>query len=131
MSERLPSSTVLDGEPTTLRFVLPMRTIAVASDRESWRPKARRVAKERTITRLVCAPIFSPYVYAGLIPSLVTFTRLAPRDLDDDNLPYSSKAIRDEIAKMFGVGDSPRDPIRWAYAQRRSKTYAVEIVLEW
>ena len=39
--------------------------------------------------------------------------------LDDDNLAGAFKAIRDEVAKYFGVGDGPKGPIKWKYAQKK------------
>jgi hypothetical protein len=48
---------------------------------------------------------------------------------DDDNLQGACKAIRDEIARLFGVDDGPRGPITWAYAQEKCKrgTYGVRV----
>lgn len=61
-------------------------------------------------------------------------TRIAPRKLDDDNLPVSMKWIRDEIANMLipgkalGQADSDHG-IKWTYAQEKGKPkeYAVRI----
>lgn len=67
-----------------------------------------------------CAPLPSP-------PVVVTMTRIAPRELDDDNLAGAFKSIRDETASALGCGDSVRDPIQWVYKQVKAKGYAVEI----
>ncbi len=53
-------------------------------------------------------------------PLAVTLTRIAPRKLDDDNLAFAFKGIRDEVAAYFGVDDA--DPrLTWRYAQERGK----------
>jgi hypothetical protein len=51
---------------------------------------------------------------------LVRFTRYGPRLLDDDNLPQCFKAIRDGIAKRFGVSDGPKGFIHWEYRQEQT-----------
>jgi hypothetical protein len=59
---------------------------------------------------------------------VVRLTRIAPRQLDDDNLRGSLKAARDGVADWLGVPDN--DPrIRWDYAQEKGKpkTYAVRV----
>lgn len=58
----------------------------------------------------------------------MTLTRIAPRELDGDNLQSSLKACRDGVADWLGVDD--RDPrVTWSYAQRRGAPhyYAVEV----
>lgn len=60
----------------------------------------------------------------------VTFTRIAPRELDDDNLRSSFKSIRDGVADAFGCSD--RDPrLLFEYAQERGRPheYAVRITI--
>lgn len=39
------------------------------------------------------------------------------------------EAIRDEVAKIAGVDDGPRGPIRWEYAQEKCKrgTFGVRV----
>ncbi len=65
-------------------------------------------------------------------PVVVTLTRIAPHELDDDNLAFAFKAMRDGVADALGVRD--RDPrVSWRYAQRKPKTprtYGVEITVE-
>lgn len=61
-------------------------------------------------------------------PVVVTLTRVAPRELDTDNLTGGLKAIRDGIADWLGVPDN--DPrVIWRYDQRKGepKKYAVEV----
>lgn len=62
----------------------------------------------------------------------VRFVRIAPRELDTDNLGNSFKAMRDELARCFGLDDGPRAPITWSYAQERGapRRYAVRVEVE-
>jgi hypothetical protein len=109
----------------TLTIHMPLRTISGANAREHFRVRAKRVADERRTTAFVCGPQLR-----GLpIPELVTFVRLSPRLIDCDNLTSSMKAIRDEVAELLGTHDGPTGPVRWAYDQRKSKTFGVEIVV--
>lgn len=62
------------------------------------------------------------------LPVVVTLTRVAPRALDDDNLAYSFKAIRDGVADGLGVRDN--DPrVSWRYEQRKSAKGVAPAVL--
>lgn len=64
-----------------------------------------------------------------LLPVDVTLTRIAPRELDDDNLAYAFKAVRDGVADALGLKND-RDPrVSWSYSQERGKA-AVRITLE-
>lgn len=70
---------------------------------------------------------------AGLLPALVTITRVAPSSgLDPhDGLPASLKSVVDGIADALGL-KSDRDPrVEWQLRQRRglSRQYGVEIVI--
>jgi hypothetical protein len=49
--------------------------------------------------------------------------------MDDDNLPGSLKAIRDEVASVLGVDDGDRARIRFAYAQERGE-WGVRVRIE-
>ena len=58
-------------------------------------------------------------------PVVVTLVRVGSKALDDDNLAYAFKAIRDGVADALGVKD--HDPrVSWAYAQEKGP-YAVRI----
>lgn len=62
---------------------------------------------------------------------IVTIYRIAPRELDDDNLRGAAKAVRDSVAECLGIDD--RDPrCTWNYGQIRGKVkeYAVRICIE-
>lgn len=105
---------------------IPIRIESVANKREHWSVKAERTRRHRGWGFLFMNP-------AGLAPALpcaVMLTRIAPRQLDDDNLRSAFKALRDGIADRLGVKDN--DPrVRWDYAQERGKPreYAARVTI--
>ena len=94
-------------------YDLPIKTVTGLNAREHWRVRHKRVQAERHTTAWHIRPFATPAV--------VRFTRLSPALCDDDNLQGAMKAIRDEVAKIAGVDDGPRGPIRWEYAQEKCK----------
>lgn len=108
---------------------IPLKIESVNNLREHWRRRASR-AKEHRLS--AWAHLRAADKAPRLIgPVVVTLTRIAPRELDDDNLAGGFKAVRDGVADYFGVDD--RNPlIRWAYAQRKGKPkqYAAEVRVE-
>jgi hypothetical protein len=49
--------------------------------------------------------------------------------MDSDNLAIAAKSLRDGVADKLGIDDG--DPrITWAYAQEKSKGYAVRIEIQ-
>jgi hypothetical protein len=110
------------GEATAAVYDLPLRIESVANKREHWTRRA-----ERTKLHRFAAIAVQPHP----LPCVVTLTRVAPRELDDDNLRSGFKALRDGIADRLGVKDN--DPrVRWAYDQRRgrAKEYAAQVTIE-
>lgn len=105
---------------------IPIHTVSEANQREHWAPKAKRVAHQRAIARLMTQQHASAL---PRYPLVVTLTRVAPRPLDsDDNLNGSMKAIRDGIADAMGIKDN--DPrVSWRYAQEKGPPhwYAVRV----
>ena len=64
-------------------------------------------------------------------PCVVTLTRIAPRRLDDDNLPNAFKSIRDGIADALGAtDDSARAGIVWRYDQDKGEPNYYGVVME-
>jgi hypothetical protein len=101
---------------------LPLRIESVANLREHWRKRAAR-AKGHKLAALA-VPVHP-------LPCVVTLTRIAPRELDDDNLQSGFKALRDGIAARLGVDD--RDPrIRFQYRQQKGppKVYAARVDIQ-
>lgn len=111
-----------------MMITVPIKTVSEAnrSRHEHWGTTSKRVKSQRHAVALLARGIDPALVALG--PQLVTLARIAPRDLDDDNLARCLKAVRDEVAARLGVDD--RDPrVSWHYEQRRGrpKEYAVEI----
>lgn len=100
--------------------------------------KARRTKTQRSIARNMIGQALRDI---GIRPGrfdvgegncLVVLTRIAPRSLDDDNLPRSFKAIRDGIAEALGMDDNVKSKLKWGYAQEKGppKKYAVRIQIK-
>jgi hypothetical protein len=107
---------------------VPIEVKAGANLREHWTVRARRINRERRDLRLSIGHLVSPTA----APLAVAFTRIAPRELDDDNLANAFKHLRDELAFLLGRDDGPRAGIEWRYAQRKGhpREYAVHILIE-
>ena len=107
---------------------LPVRTVSTLNAREHWSKRAPRAAEHRALARM----LLTARVRGIGLPVQVTFTRVAPRELDPgDTLPASMKGVRDGVADALGVDDrSPQ--VTWAYRQRRGavREYGVEISVE-
>lgn len=102
--------------------VLPIRLESMLNLRLHWGSKSRKVARQRE---------WALAVPRHPVPCRVFLTRIAPRELDGDNLQGAFKALRDGIAQRLGVDD--RDPrVTWLYAQERGKPreYAVRVTIE-
>jgi hypothetical protein len=134
---------------TAVVVPLPIKTVSEANQREHWAKKARRVSDQRNLVALALrVPVASLGIVLaprdrkrrrkltmgglGAAPALVevTLTRIAPRELDDDNLRGALKATRDAVADVLGTDD--RDPrIAWRYAQRQGgiREYGVQIMV--
>lgn len=94
---------------------LPLRIESVANKREHWAAKAKRTKAHRQTAWALMAQKRRPK-----LPCIVTLTRIAPRQLDDDNLRSAFKAVRDGIADRLGVNDRDQRVV-WIYAQERGK----------
>lgn len=104
-----------------------LRLPSAGNLREHWAARARRVNAQRSV---VCMEWRRqvPHGFTPTFPVAVTVTRVAPRLIDGhDNLPMSCKGIVDQVAAQLGVDDGDAARVRWAYAQRRDRAYAVEI----
>lgn len=107
-----------------LMIKLPIRTRSEANLREHWAPKARKVKHQRGAAYL----LVKQHLDNVRLPADITLTRIAPRQLNPDNLARSMKAVQDGVADAFGVDDgSPM--FTWRYEQRRGGVgeYAVEV----
>jgi hypothetical protein len=112
-----------------LVVTLPLKIESTANKREHWsrrasRAKAHRSAGYYALREQDCMPLFR----RDTPPMTVTLTRIAPRELDSDNLAISFKSVRDGIADWLGVKDNDKR-ITWVYAQEKGapKHYAARI----
>jgi hypothetical protein len=114
-----------------LTFRVAVRPASDANSREHWSVRAKRHAKERNAIHWASIAALGPdWPKRVEFPVRVTFTRTSQRLLDDDNLVSSGKSSRDEIAKMLGITDGPKDPrATWAYAQRQGDP-GLEVLIE-
>ena len=95
----------------------PLKLDAHTNARGHWRTLKRRTDKEKQATSWLLASRVLPD-----LPVVVTFERISPRDLDDDNLPSAFKYVRDTIAAHYGTHDGTTAPISWHYSQRRQRS---------
>jgi hypothetical protein len=110
-----------------------VRTQSEQNNRQHWRPVSKRAKQQRGVTVMVLRGMMRPRPQA---PCVVLLRRVAPGELDDDNLQGALKHVRDGVADVLGIDD--RDPrVLWKYDQRRvgragkgklpGSEYAVEI----
>ncbi len=106
--------------------MVPIKTVSVLNVREHWSKRAKRAKLHRASAY---GHLLSEIgITRPEFPVTVTITRIAPRDLDGDNLQGALKACRDGVADYFRTDD--RDPgIVWKYGQARGKAkeYGVKI----
>lgn len=114
---------------------LPVYLVSAANIREAWQKKASRTQDHRAMASFqLKRPLHSARLTNELynpvldVPGVqVILTRVAPRKLDDDNLAYAFKAIRDGVADALGCKDN--DPrVVWTYRQlARESAYGILI----
>ena len=110
----------------TFTLSAPIRLVSEANARGHWRRGHQR-------SKLQKKALAGAWLEAGCplvdLPAVVVITRIAPRQLDSDNLSRACKALRDEVAQWFGVDDSVQSPLSWRYEQRRGepKEYGIHV----
>lgn len=121
-------------------FELPLRIESEANRQEHWSRKQPRKKMQGSLVPLALrlAPKFEgvlKHFNAGG-KTRITFIRIAPRKLDDDNLPNAFKKCRDSVADLMKPGLAPGraddDPrFEWKYDQSpRGSEYAMRVELE-
>jgi hypothetical protein len=110
-------------------FILP----SLSNIREHYMKKAARTKTQR----FLAFQSLQQFTDAGLIipalPCTITLCRVAPRQLDTDNLAASFKAIQDGVAdwlsQEYGHGKDRLPGLTWRYTQekRAPRYYAVAI----
>jgi hypothetical protein len=114
---------------THLVVTLPIRLESVANLRECWRKRASRAKTHRLQAWAELRALKPSGVILG--PVTVKLTRIAPRQLDDDNLRSAFKACRDGVADWLQVDDGD-SRIQWVYGQEKGppKTYSARIEVQ-
>ena len=107
---------------------LPIRIVSEANLREHWSKKSSRHKKQGLIIRNAL------HSHRIALPCVVTLTRVAPRQLDEDNLMTALKYARDTVADIIipGLAKGRADGdsrIEWRYGQEKGKPkyYALKI----
>jgi hypothetical protein len=100
---------------------IPIKLISEANNRDHWTKKSKRSQVIKMIVRADLMKFKSHWRF----PLSVVLTRIG-RKLDEDNLAYAFKAIRDEIADYIlpgmAKGRADSDPrITWHYQQETAK----------
>lgn len=105
---------------TNMRAVYAMRARHAKEQRDAvtWRLAKEKVPRGNPDSgyepgRIHCVRV--------VFPIDVKLTRIAKRELDDDNLANAFKHVRDAIATWFRVDDRRMDLIRFMYAQETAR----------
>jgi hypothetical protein len=120
-----------------IHFRLPIRTRSPNGGNPGSRWAAIALTRERAEHRAVARMALSAALArrgvsgAALAPLVVTITRVSPGRLDDDNLAFSAKALRDGLADALGIDDGDGARIAFRYAQRKCKRgkFGVEVLV--
>lgn len=114
-------------ERMRLVATIPVKIESTANKREHWSKRAARTKAQRFESWAA----FCSYSRMPFDKLTVTITRIAPRELDTDNLAIGCKALRDGVADWLKVNDNDKR-IEWKYSQERGapKYYAARIEIE-
>jgi hypothetical protein len=111
----------------SISVTIPIKIESSLNLREHWRVRATRNSSHRSAAFFTLKATGIP---VGDRPEVctVTLTRIAPRELDGDNLQGGFKSTRDGVADWLGMDDNDRR-ITWQYAQEKGapKQYACRI----
>lgn len=112
---------------------IPIRIVSSANLVEHWAKKYKREHEQRELIGLYLRPILDQIT----LPVKITLIRVAPRALDDDNLPYSLKSHRDCICDLIRPGMAPGRAdgdslVKCCYKQEKGKPkeYGLKIIFE-
>ena len=121
---------------TAIEFETPVKIESLNRTRDRhWAHRKRLASKHHEAVRYAAlAAGWMARAAAGTLPRLpvmVTITRIAPRQLDSDNMIAGTKHVRDEIARLLGVDDND-GRVCWSYVQRRGapKEYTAHVRVE-
>lgn len=107
----------------------PIETISEANTHTHWSRKAKRAKTQRADAHYWCRIKFGLVKIPENAKVYVQLIRLAPRELDSDNLASAFKAVRDGIADWLKIDDGDKR-IVWEYAQEKiSKTRSMKVLI--
>lgn len=115
---------------TNLILELPIKTVSEINRHEHWRARHNRVKSQR---REVSAEWKNAVKGRRVaLPCKVFLTRIGAKELDSDNLTSALKAIRDEVASLLNVDDSPSSLAHFEYRQKAigKREYKVQIEVQ-
>jgi hypothetical protein len=114
-----------------MTIIIPVKTTNPLNG--SWGPWYMNASKRKKQRQAVIAATRDLEPWSGGFPVSVRLVRVAPSNgLDDDSLPASMKAVRDQLTEWLGLDDDRTPMLRWSYDQRRGPrgAYAVEVTIE-
>lgn len=115
-----------------IEATIPMELPSGANLREHWATKAKRVKRQREAGLWMVSSPEAYEISAGISNGKkyqVTFHRIGKRRLDDDNLAYAFKAVRDGVAEALMINDN-HSGVKWVYEQSVGKHCAVTVKVE-
>ena len=114
--------------PGMLEFVVPIRVISEANNRDHWTAKRGKNGRATKQKEAMSLALFGLRYVVPTLPVTVTLTRIGPKELDShDNLRGSFKAVVDAIAAFYDIADNDAR-IKFEYAQEPgSREYGVRI----
>lgn len=104
-----------------IEIKLPIRLVSEANNTDHWRVKHNRNKKIKLMLKK-----YWPKDLHVKFPCKITLTRVAPRQLDDDNLVFCFKFVRDEISDYLipGMARGRADGgtrLEYLYKQRKGE----------
>jgi hypothetical protein len=99
----------------------PAKLPSAANLREHWRVRAKRIKSQRETAAALVRQHVNHDIWGEPGGIVVTMVRVAPRELDMDNLAHAFKGWVDGVADGLGL-KSDRDPrVTWRWEQRKGK----------
>lgn len=103
-----------------------------------WTKKAERAKHQRGASAVALRAWMASYLavpvrqYLETCGIVVTLVRVAPRELDDDNIRGACKHIRDGVADALGLASDRDKRVTWEYEQERGepRTYGARVRVE-
>jgi hypothetical protein len=106
-----------------ISFTVPGEAPSTPNLREHYMVRARRTKAQRAkVARLMPAWKEGPLL-------IIRLTRVAPRQLDTDNLAAALKGHRDAVAAKLRIDDAT-PLVRWEYEQRKGEPAVDVLVME-